>query len=191
MAGLFKKLFGAPAAEQATPPAPEAAPTAPLQVQAGSHSQLAAHMDGTVLELEQVSDPTFASGALGAGVAIEPTSGKVLAPADGTVTLAFPTGHAFGLATKDGLEILIHVGFDTVELDGQFFTPKVAKGDTVRQGDVLVEFDLEQVRAAGYPVTTPMVMTNAKSATSAISVQRVGEHVTAGDPLVDVTRKAS
>lgn len=196
MAGFFKKLFGG-SSEEATQAQPAPTPVVashqpvPAAVQAGDRSTLTAHMAGTVIELDQVSDPTFASGALGAGVAIEPVTGRVVAPANGTITLAFPTGHAFGMLTEDGLEILIHVGFDTVELDGKHFTPRVAKGDTVKRGDVLVEFDLEKVRAAEYPVTTPMVITNAKSAASSLSVTSVGETVEAGAPLLDIVRKAA
>lgn len=197
MAGFFKKLFGGSNEEtaQAQPtPTPVVASHQPVPVagvQAGDRSTLTAHMEGTVIELDQVSDQTFASGALGAGVAIEPATGRVVAPANGTITLAFPTGHAFGMLTEDGLEILIHVGFDTVELDGKHFNPRVAKGDTVKRGDVLVEFDLEKVRAAEYPVTTPMVITNAKSATSSLEVASAGELVQAGDPLLDIVRKVN
>ncbi|MDO4916529.1 MAG: PTS glucose transporter subunit IIA [Rothia sp. (in: high G+C Gram-positive bacteria)] len=125
---------------------------------------LGAHMSGTVVELSKVDDPTFATGALGPGAAIEPSVGKLVAPADGKITVAFPTGHAVGLRTEDGLEILMHVGFDTVELDGKFFNPVVTKGQEVKRGDVLVEFDTEGIKAAGYPLTTPLVITNAKRA---------------------------
>lgn len=93
---------------------------------------------------------------------MEPTEGKLYAPADGKVTVAFPTGHAIGMRTDKGVEVLMHIGFDTVELDGKHFTPKVEKGQEVKRGDVLVEFDMAAIKAAGYPLTTPLVITNAK-----------------------------
>lgn len=186
MAGFFKKLFGGGDDTAAQTPAPASAPAAPS---AAGASALAAHMNGTVVELAGVSDQMFASGALGPGAAIEPTSGVVVAPADGEVTVAFPTGHAFGIRTADGLEILIHVGFDTVELDGKFFDPKVKKGDTVTCGQVLVEFDLEQVKAAGYPVTTPLVITNAKSSVADLTVANAGSDVAAGADFITASRK--
>lgn len=194
MAGFFKKLFGGSNEEatQAQPaPTPVVAPHQPVPaaVQADERSTLTAHMAGTVIELDQVSDPTFASGALGAGAAIEPATGRVVAPANGTITLAFPTGHAFGMLTEDGLEILIHVGFDTVELDGKHFTPRVAKGDTVKRGDVLVEFDLEKVKAAGYPVTTPLVITNAKSSVADLTVANAESDVAVGADFITASRK--
>ncbi|WP_421083254.1 PTS sugar transporter subunit IIA [Rothia nasimurium] len=181
MAGFFKKLFGG-ADESAAPQAP--APSS------ATSTQLVAHLEGTVVALDQVSDQMFATGALGPGAAIEPTAGRVVAPADAEVTVAFPTGHAIGLRTDDGLEILIHVGFDTVELEGKFFDSKVSKGDRVTQGQVLVEFDLEQVKAAGYPVTTPLVITNAKKAVADLTISGQGQHVAAGGDFLTVQRQA-
>ena len=186
MAGFFKKLFGGSDDTAAQTPAPAAAPAVPS---AAGTSALTAHMNGTVVELAGVSDQMFASGALGPGAAIEPTAGVVVAPADGEVTVAFPTGHAFGIRTADGLEILIHVGFDTVELDGKFFEPKVKKGDTVTRGQALVEFDLEQVKAAGYPVTTPLVITNAKSSVADLTVANAGSDVVVGADFITAARK--
>ena len=112
-------------------------------------------MVGSVVLLADLKDPTFSSGALGAGTAVEPTEGKLYAPADGKITVAFPTGHAYGLRTEDGLDLLMHIGMDTVELDGKHFEPKVAKGDTVKRGDVIAEFDIPAIKAAGYPLATP------------------------------------
>ena len=115
---------------------------------------------GEVMALEEVPDEAFSSGVVGRGVAILPSEGKVIAPADGTVMTIFPTGHALGLITDKGTEILIHIGIDTVKLNGQYFQAKVKQGDTVKRGQVLVEFDLEKIKAAGYPVITPVLITN-------------------------------
>jgi len=158
----------------------------------GEKAELAAHLSGTVVPLAEVSDQSFASGALGSGNAIEPTQGTLVAPADGKITVAFPTGHAYGMRTEDGLDLLMHIGFDTVELDGKHFTPKVAKGDAVKRGDVLAEFDIDAIKKAGYPVTTPLVVTNAKKAVALMTDAAVaGTTVTAGkDSLVNITLKA-
>jgi PTS system beta-glucosides-specific IIC component len=115
---------------------------------------------GEVKALEEVPDETFSSGVVGRGIAILPSEGKVIAPADGTIMTIFPTGHALGLITDKGTEILIHIGIDTVKLNGQYFQAKVKQGDTVKRGQVLVEFDLEKIKAAGYPVITPVLITN-------------------------------
>ena len=113
-----------------------------------------------ILPLEKVQDPVFASGALGKGVAIEPTEGKLYAPADGEITTLFPTGHAVGLTTTEGVELLMHIGMDTVELDGKGFELSVKQADSVKKGDLLVTFDIAAIKEAGYPVVTPIVVTN-------------------------------
>lgn len=180
------------AAAPATAAASVAAPAASAPAAATEGYELTAHLNGTAVELSAVSDPTFASGALGPGAAIEPTEGKLYAPADGTVTVAFPTGHAIGMRTEKGVEVLMHIGFDTVELDGKFFTPKVAKGDTVKRGDVLVEFDMDGIKGAGYPLTTPMVITNAKKTVdSAQLTVASGSTVAAGQQILAVAAKTA
>ena len=116
---------------------------------------------GRIIRLSEVSDETFASEMLGATVAVEPENGRIVAPCDGEIINIFETGHAVCLATKSGGELLIHVGVDTVKLEGKGFTKKVSDGDVVRAGDVLIEADLDVVKAAGYPVTIMVILTNA------------------------------
>ena len=179
----------APAA--AAPVAAAAAPSTAVAAEAGESVEIGSHMVGSVVLLADVKDPTFSSGALGAGTAVEPTEGKLYAPADGKITVAFPTGHAYGLRTEDGLDLLMHIGMDTVELDGKHFEPKVAKGDTVKRGDVIAEFDIPAIKAAGYPLATPMVITNAKKAAASVEdVQASGASVTSADSLLKVALKA-
>ncbi|EOS7670462.1 PTS glucose transporter subunit IIA [Enterococcus hirae] len=117
-------------------------------------------LSGKVLPLSDVPDKVFSSGAMGKGLAIDPEKGELIAPADGEITTIFPTGHAIGLTTKDGIEILMHIGMDTVELEGQGFETFVKQGDQVKAGDLLVRFDIEAIKAAGYSVITPIVITN-------------------------------
>lgn len=181
------------AAASAATAASVAAPAASAPAAATEGYELTAHLNGTAVELSAVSDPTFASGALGPGAAVEPTEGKLYAPADGKVTVAFPTGHAIGMRTDKGVEVLMHIGFDTVELDGKHFTPKVEKGQDVKRGDVLVEFDMAAIKAAGYPLTTPLVITNAKKTVDSTALAvAAGSTVAAGrDELVSVAAKTA
>lgn len=115
---------------------------------------------GKVIPLSEVNDPTFASGSLGDGVAIEPTGDKVVAPSDAKVKAIFPTGHAVALHTDDGLDVLIHVGLDTYKLDGRHFRVRAAEGDSVKRGDVLIEFDRDAIRSEGYDITAPILICN-------------------------------
>ena len=126
----------------------------------GQTVMITSPLSGEVLPLTQVKDQVFSSGALGKGVAIKPSEGKLYAPADGVVTTLFPTGHAVGITTETGAEILMHIGMDTVELDGQGFTVKVKQDDHIKKGDLLVEFDIETIEAAGFSTITPIVVTN-------------------------------
>jgi PTS system beta-glucosides-specific IIC component len=121
---------------------------------------IAAPVSGKVIALSDVADEAFSSGALGQGLAIEPSEGKIYAPLDGEISTFFPTGHAVGITGDNGAEILIHVGMDTVELNGKGFTPKKKQGDKVKKGDLLLEVDLESVKAAGKPTVTPVIVTN-------------------------------
>lgn len=122
--------------------------------------QIGAPMEGKLVSIKKVSDPTFSEEILGKGVAIIPENGKICAPADGTVSTVFPTGHAAAITTADGAEILIHVGLDTVKLDGKHFTIHVKDGECVKKGDLLLEADLEQIKAEGYDVITPVIVCN-------------------------------
>lgn len=127
---------------------------------AGQAQVIASPLTGKVVPLSETPDAVFASGAMGQGVAIEPSVGEVVAPADGTIRLLFPTNHAIGLATDDGAELLIHVGMDTVELDGKGFTAHVVQGSKVKKGQLLLSFDMEAIQEAGYSVVTPIIVTN-------------------------------
>ncbi|PJI08632.1 MULTISPECIES: beta-glucoside-specific PTS transporter subunit IIABC [Clostridium] len=121
---------------------------------------LTSPIKGEVKALSEVKDEAFSTGALGKGVAIEPQEGKVVSPVDGTLTTLFPTLHALGITSDSGAEILIHIGMDTVKLEGKHFTAKAKQGDRITKGQVLVEFDINAIKGEGYSVTTPVVVTN-------------------------------
>ena len=152
-----------PASAPAVAPAAEAAPAPAFSDEAKADLTLSAPMEGELIALSDVADEAFSSGALGPGVAVSPAAhAVVVAPCDGKVTVAFPTGHAYGLKSASGVQVLIHIGMDTVKLDGKGFTPRVSKGDIVKRGDVLAEVDWDVIREAGYDTITPMVVTNKK-----------------------------
>lgn len=131
-----------------------------VKMSSAEKERLITPLKGTVKDLSEVKDEAFSGGALGNGVAIIPTEGKLVAPADGTITTAFPTGHAIGIKTDLGAEILIHIGMDTVKLNGKYFTKKVNQGDRVKKGQVLLEFDINGIKKEGYEIITPVVITN-------------------------------
>ena len=121
-----------------------------------------AHMNGIAMKMSAVADEAFASGALGEGGAIEPSEGKLYAPVDATIEAVFDSKHAISLTTEKGAEILLHIGIDTIKLGGKHFTPHVEEGQKVRKGDLLISFDMEAIKAAGYPLTTPMAVCNSE-----------------------------
>ena len=134
---------------------------------------LLAPVKGEVKPLTEVSDAAFSSEAMGKGIAIVPVEGKVYAPADGTITAFFSTGHAIGITTDKGAEVIIHVGMDTVQLEGKGFNPVVKQGDKVKRGDLLLEFDLDLIKAAGYSTETPIVITNSGKYTDIIPTDSI------------------
>ena len=131
-------------------------------------SMIVSPLKGMVKPLSEVEDEAFSSGALGQGIAIEPMEGKLTAPADGTISAFFPTGHAIGMTTEDGAEILMHVGMNTVKLEGKYFTPKAKQGDHVKKGQVLLEFDIQKIKKAGYSTVTPVLITNSDQYTDIV-----------------------
>lgn len=162
----------------------KAAPSLASNTDLNVSTELVSPLDGELLPLSEVKDEVFSSGAMGEGVAIEPSQGVLHAPADGRVVMTFPTGHAIGMKTKAGAEILMHIGMDTVNLQGKGFETLVAKGDEVKAGDELVKFDIDEIHAAGYVVTTPIVVTNSKDYEK-VSVVRQGE-VKVGQEILDL-----
>ncbi|GGN99246.1 beta-glucoside-specific PTS transporter subunit IIABC [Saccharibacillus kuerlensis] len=163
-------------------PVPAGAPA--LQKTVGGAAETAlSPLSGTVVPLADVPDPAFAAEAMGKGVAIEPSEGRVVAPFDGTVTVAFKKKHALAVVSDSGAEILVHVGVDTVKLDGQHFTSHIKEGDRVKAGQLLLEFDIEQIRAAGYPTVTPVIVTNTFDYEDVLPLQQ--GKVQAGDELLE------
>ena len=145
-----------------------------------------APMAGKAVPISEVPDPTFAEGMLGNGIAIEPSEGKVYAPCDATVDMMFTTGHAVSLIAECGAEILIHVGLETVSLNGGPFTVHVANGDKVSKGQLLMEVDLEAVKAAGLPTITPMVICNTDDYPTFDT--HVGKAVTNDDVVIELAK---
>lgn len=137
--------------------------------------------NGAMIMLENVSDKAFASEQLGKGIAIIPNEGEIYSPINGTIEAVFPTGHAFGLKSDSGTEILIHIGFNTVELNGKYFDVKVKNGQVVKKGDLLVEFDIDKVKEEGYDITTPILVTNydefAQVNVTEDKIKKVGEEI--------------
>ncbi len=141
-------------------------------------------MTGTLKSLDQVKDAAFANGAMGKGVAITPSEGNVIAPFDGTVIAMFPTKHAIGLLSDKGCEILIHIGMDTVQLEGKYFEAHVKQGDKVEKGDLLISFDKEAIINEGYSLDTPILVTNTKDYLDIVVVKDSNSSINAGKDLL-------
>lgn len=148
--------------------------------------QIGSPIKGMAVPIKEVSDPTFGEEILGKGLAFKPTEGKIFAPVDGEVSLLFDTLHAVSLTSEDGVEILVHVGLDTVALKGQYFTANVKTGDKVKKGDLLLTADLEQIKAAGYDVITPMVICNTDD--FAAVEASTGSNVEPGDTVLEISK---
>ena len=166
------------------PKTPAATATPAPAAPAAKDTVLSACLNGTVVPLADVKDEAFASGALGDGIAIEPTDGELVAPADGEISSTFETHHAVGMTTADGAELLMHIGIDTVKLGGKHFTYLVNEGDKVRKGQPLIRFDIEAIKAEGYPVTTPLIVCNTDDY-AAVAAKASGT-VKQGDALLEL-----
>lgn len=160
--GLFRKLFGK------------------------NLDNLCAPVAGNAVAVQTVPDPTFAEEMLGKGIAIEPTEGKVYAPCDATVDMMFDTGHAVSLIADFGAEVVIHVGLETVSLQGKHFTIHAKNGDKVKKGDLLMEFDLEAIKAEGFNTITPMLVCNSDA--YAIFETYINKPVTNADTVIGLSK---
>ncbi len=169
--GFFDKLFGGKAASETK--------------FSGQKMTVMLPIDGKVIPLEQLPDETFASAILGPGCGVEPTGDTVYAPFDGTVTQVPESLHAVGMMSDDGIELLIHVGIDTVKLDGVPFTAHVKEGDRVQAGDLLIEFDRQAILDAGYDLATPIIISNSDDYREIDTV--ASSAVEAGQPLLTVS----
>lgn len=141
---------------------------------------------GEAVPLSAVNDPTFSEEILGKGAAVKPAEGRIVSPVDGTIEMMFDTGHAVSIHSAEGVDLLIHVGLDTVKLGGKHFTVHKKSGDSVKKGDLLMEFDIEGIRAEGYDVITPVVICNT-DAYSAVEAQ-TGKTVAALDALLTLKK---
>ncbi|WP_270508552.1 PTS transporter subunit IIABC [Gemmiger formicilis] len=170
---------------ESTPQKPVVAPS-PATAPAAKDTVLSACLNGTVVPLADVKDEAFASGVLGDGIAIEPSDGELVAPADGEISSTFETHHAVGMTTADGAELLMHIGIDTVKLGGKHFTYLINEGDKVKKGQPLIRFELEAIKAEGYPVTTPVIVCNTDD--YAVVEAKASGTVKQGDALLELKR---
>ena len=148
--------------------------------------EIGAPVKGKAVPLSQVSDPTFGEEILGKGVAIIPEDGNICAPCDGTIEMIFDTLHALSMTTPDGVELLVHIGLDTVELKGEHFTAHKKSGDAVKKGDLILTVDIDAVKAAGYDVITPVIVCNTPDFKSVEAV--TDETVNAGDTVLTLKK---
>ena len=147
-------------------------------------STIYAHMSGRIVPIEKVEDDVFSQKILGEGVAVEPSEGRLYSPCSGTVDSIFDTKHAVNILSEDGVEVLLHIGIDTVKLGGRFFESHVSDGQKVRKGDLLITFDIDKIREAGFKLTTPMIVGNSDDYSS-FNIAADGT-VSAGDKLLEV-----
>lgn len=147
---------------------------------------ICAPVKGKAVESKEVNDPTFGEEMLGAGMAILPSEGKVYSPVDGKVSMCIDSNHAVGIMSNQGTELLIHIGLDTVSLKGQHFTPHMKEGDEVKKGDLLIEFDMEAIKAAGFEVITPVIVTNSFDFKEVIRF--TGKDVEVGDAVMEIVK---
>ncbi len=164
--GLFQNIFGGGKKEEVI--------------------EIFASAAGKLVPLSEVSDPTFSEGILGQGAAVIPTGNQFFSPVDGTVNTVFPTGHAAALTSSDGVEVLLHIGLDTVKLNGKHFTIHVEEGQQIKKGDLLLEADLEQIKAAGYDTITPVIVCNTEEFAE-IAMAEV-QAVEAGDVVLNLKK---
>lgn len=143
--------------------------------------------DGRTIPMDEVNDQTFAQELLGSGIAIVPSNGTVVSPINGTIATVMDTKHAVCIQGEDGLELIVHAGLDTVELNGKYYQTYKEIGDQVKAGDVLLEFDLEEITKAGYDVTTPIVITNLGD--YKITKCLTGQQVKAGEEVIQLTKR--
>lgn len=143
-------------------------------------------LKGEVKNLSESEDEAFASGALGKGVIMIPSEGRLVAPVDGTIKILFPTGHAVGMEAEDGTEVLMHIGMDTVKLEGKYFDSKVSQGDKVKAGDLLVEFDIDKIKEAGYSLATPVIVSNSANYSDIVRTEE--ERADFSDELLTIVK---
>lgn len=169
------------------PASAEDAPSEDNKTSANSENEILSPVAGNAIDLKDVPDPTFAEGILGLGAAVEPSEGRVTAPADATVETLFETHHAIGLKLENGAELLIHIGINTVELNGEGFTAHVSEGDSVKKGQTLITFDKELIASKGYKTVTPVIVTNPDD--FAAVNRRADGHITAKDVLLELVKE--
>lgn len=163
---------------------PKAAISANGTGKSGIKLTVASPLKGQVKQLDEVEDEAFSSGALGLGAAIDPEEGVLRAPVDGEITTFFPTGHAIGFVSEEGAEVLVHIGLDTVKLEGKYFTPKAKQGDRVVKGQIVLEFDMKAIRKAGYSLVTPVIITNTPDYADVFATDKSSVNV--GDTLITI-----
>ena len=181
--GLFTKVED----EAVKTPQAEALSEAKKSAPLADLVEIASPLSGQVKELSQATDPVFAQGVMGQGVLIEPSQGDLLAPVDGVVSVLFPTKHAVGIVSDQGVEMLMHIGMDTVNLEGKGFTAHVSQGDRVKAGDKLISFDIDLIKDAGYVTETPVIITN-QDQYQADALGSLPRQIAVGDALMTATK---